>query len=147
MNPSKSGAGRNGRDLNSGCACVATKNGWSSSSTNSISFPSGDVPEKTRPLDSSVLIYSGLTSFGLNGSYPRILMKGITRAFFVPSSVNIFPEIEGMFFPRVRISSIKSMREDYNVHIYIFINRFHKSLLWTAIGWQYCPACKKMLPD
>ena len=41
-----SGSGRSGRLLNSGCAWVPTKNGWSASSTNSTSRPSGEVPEQ-----------------------------------------------------------------------------------------------------
>src|SRR5699024_1757412 len=49
--PSNNGCGRVGRDLYSGCACVATRYGWTSFgySTNSTSFPSGDVPENTSP--------------------------------------------------------------------------------------------------
>jgi CTP synthase len=44
-----------GRDRNSGCAWVATKNGCTSrgSSMNSTSLLSGDRPENTRPADSS----------------------------------------------------------------------------------------------
>src|SRR6185312_13558475 len=43
-----SGAGRSGRDLNSGWNCEATKNGWSWSSMISTRRSSGDVPETTR---------------------------------------------------------------------------------------------------
>ena len=35
IRPSNSGCGRVGRDRNSGCACVPTKNGWLGSSANS----------------------------------------------------------------------------------------------------------------
>jgi len=50
MNPLNSGAGRSGRDLNSGWNCEATKNGWSSSSITSTRRSSGEVPE-TRSRD------------------------------------------------------------------------------------------------
>ena len=49
MKPLNSGAGRSGRDLNSGWNCEATKNGWSSSSTTSTKRSSGEVPEMLRP--------------------------------------------------------------------------------------------------
>src|SRR6185369_9128848 len=42
-----SGAGRSGRDLNSGWNCDATKNGWSSISMISSRRTAGDVPEIT----------------------------------------------------------------------------------------------------
>ena len=45
----KSGAGRVGRDLNSGWNWLATNHGWSGSSTISTSRPSWNVPETTRP--------------------------------------------------------------------------------------------------
>ena len=48
-NSRNSGAGRSGRDLNSGWYCEATKNGWSWISMISTSRSSGDVPEITRP--------------------------------------------------------------------------------------------------
>ena len=48
-----SGAGRSGRDLNSGWNCEATKNGWSEISMISTRRSSGDVPEITRPSASS----------------------------------------------------------------------------------------------
>ena len=49
--PRNSGCGRVGREVNSGCAWVPTKNGCSSrgSSTYSTSRPSGDVPEHDQP--------------------------------------------------------------------------------------------------
>src|SRR3954467_10909739 len=47
-----SGAGRSGRDLNSGWNCEATKNGWSEISMISTRRSSGDVPGFTRPSDS-----------------------------------------------------------------------------------------------
>src|SRR5690606_26183651 len=53
-NSRNSGAGRLGRLLNSGCACVPTQNGWSDSSTNSTSRPSGEVPEHTNPEPSNL---------------------------------------------------------------------------------------------
>ena len=49
MNSRNRGAGRFGRLLNSGCACVPTQNGWPVSSTNSTSRPSGDEPERAQP--------------------------------------------------------------------------------------------------
>ena len=52
-NSRNSGAGRSGRDLNSGWNCEATKNGWSASSMISTRRSSGDVPETTRPAFSS----------------------------------------------------------------------------------------------
>ena len=48
-NSRNSGAGRSGRLLNSGWACVPTQNGWSSSSMNSTSRPSGDVARAAEP--------------------------------------------------------------------------------------------------
>src|SRR5215469_9403264 len=55
ISPLNSGCGLVGRDRNSGCACVATKYGCTStgSSTNSTSRPSGDIPEQTKPASSS----------------------------------------------------------------------------------------------
>ena len=50
MNPEKRGWGRLGRDLNSGCAWVATNQGWSFSSIISTILPSGDIPDSTHPL-------------------------------------------------------------------------------------------------
>jgi len=47
--PRKSGAGRVGRDLNSGWNWLATNHGCSGSSTISTSRPSWNVPETTRP--------------------------------------------------------------------------------------------------
>ena len=44
-NPSNSGCGRSGRDLNSGWNWLATNHGWSLSSTISTSRPSGDWPD------------------------------------------------------------------------------------------------------
>ena len=43
------GWGRSGRLLNSGWAWVPTQNGWPSSSTNSTSRSSGDVPDRPQP--------------------------------------------------------------------------------------------------
>ena len=48
-NPLNNGCALFGRDFNSGCACVPTKNGWSLTSMLSTRRPSGDVPEITRP--------------------------------------------------------------------------------------------------
>ena len=45
----KSGWGRSGRLLNSGCAWVPTQKGWPGSSTNSTSRPSGETPEHSKP--------------------------------------------------------------------------------------------------
>src|SRR5215472_15302215 len=55
ISPLNNGCGLVGRDRNSGCACVATKYGCTStgSSTNSTSRPSGDIPEQTKPASSS----------------------------------------------------------------------------------------------
>src|ERR1039457_1652779 len=53
MRPTKSGWGRSGRDLNSGCAWVPTKNAWPGSSTNSTSRPSGELPEQRSPAASN----------------------------------------------------------------------------------------------
>ena len=52
-NSRKSGAGRVGRDLNSGWNCEATNHGWSGSSTISTSRPSWNVPLTTRPSSTS----------------------------------------------------------------------------------------------
>src|SRR6266545_7215699 len=64
-NAANRGCGRSGRLLNSGCAWVATKNGCSerSSSTNSTSRSSGDVPEHTTPASSSGRRYLLLSSY------------------------------------------------------------------------------------
>ena len=51
--PWKSGAGRVGRDLNSGWNWLATNHGWSGSSTISTSRPSSNVPQTTRPASTS----------------------------------------------------------------------------------------------
>src|SRR4029453_15296300 len=48
-NPSNSGCGRSGRDLNSGWNWLATNHGWSRSSTISTRRPSGDWPESVIP--------------------------------------------------------------------------------------------------
>src|SRR5699024_8313661 len=64
--PSNNGCGRVGRDLYSGCACVATKYGWTSFgySTNSTSCPPGDVPENTSPEPEVICSrYALLTSY------------------------------------------------------------------------------------
>src|SRR5580658_69569 len=53
IRPSNSGCGRVGRDRNSGCAWVPTKNGWLGSSANSTRCPSGESPEKTSPASSN----------------------------------------------------------------------------------------------
>ena len=47
-NSRNKGAGRSGRLLNSGWACVAIQNGWSFNSMNSTSRPSGDSPDAAR---------------------------------------------------------------------------------------------------
>src|SRR5204863_6675917 len=52
-NSRKSGAGRVGRDLNSGWNCDATNQGWSGSSTISTRRPSRKVPLTTRPPSTS----------------------------------------------------------------------------------------------
>src|SRR5205807_8110454 len=52
-NSRKSGAGRVGRDLNSGWNWLATNQGWSGSSTISTSRPSYTVPETTSPASTS----------------------------------------------------------------------------------------------
>ena len=49
IKPKNNGCERNGRDLNSGCACVATKYRWSGASTNSTNLPSGEAPETIKP--------------------------------------------------------------------------------------------------
>src|SRR5260370_11126041 len=56
ITPWNNGCGLVGRDRNSGCAWVATKNGCSDSgiSTNSTSRPSGESPEQISPAASSV---------------------------------------------------------------------------------------------
>src|SRR5699024_3635996 len=55
MSPTNRGWGRVRRDLSSGCVWVPTKIGWvsSSSSTNSTSSPSGEVPAILIPASSS----------------------------------------------------------------------------------------------
>src|SRR6202453_597520 len=53
ISPLNSGCGRVGRDRNSGCACVPTKNGCPANSANSTRCPSGESPEKTSPACSS----------------------------------------------------------------------------------------------
>src|SRR6266511_3395196 len=52
-NSRKSGAGRVGRDLNSGWNWLATNQGWSGSSMISTSLPSWNVPETTSPASTS----------------------------------------------------------------------------------------------
>ena len=52
-NSRKSGAGRVGRDLNSGWNCDATNHGWSGSSTISTRRPSWNVPLTTSPPSTS----------------------------------------------------------------------------------------------
>ena len=47
--PRNNGCALFGRDFNSGCACVPTKNGWFLTSILSTRRPSGDVPEITSP--------------------------------------------------------------------------------------------------
>ena len=49
MKPWKSGCGRFGRDLSSGCACVAINHGCSGISIISTILPSGDVPQSFMP--------------------------------------------------------------------------------------------------
>ena len=49
-----SGCGASGLDLNSGWYCTATNHGWSGSSAISTNFPSGVLPETTRPWSSTV---------------------------------------------------------------------------------------------
>lgn len=61
-NPLKSGCGLLGRDFNSGCACVATKKGWSGSSHISTMRPSGDSPESSMPFSVRTARKSLLTS-------------------------------------------------------------------------------------
>ena len=61
-NSRNSGAGRSGRDLNSGWNCDATKNGWSRSSMTSTRRSSGDVPDTTSPAASSRLRRQIVTS-------------------------------------------------------------------------------------
>ena len=63
-NSVKRGCGSSGRDLNSGWNWVPRKKGWTlrESSAISISTPSGDLPEKTKPAASNLAMYSGFTS-------------------------------------------------------------------------------------
>jgi hypothetical protein len=49
------GAGDINELLNSGCACVATKNGWSFNSINSTNLPSGLNPESINPFSCNIL--------------------------------------------------------------------------------------------
>ena len=53
MNDVNSGCGSNGFDFSSGWNCTPMNQGWSGISTISGSSPSGDMPEKRRPVRSS----------------------------------------------------------------------------------------------
>src|SRR5690606_7956352 len=55
MKLAKRGWGSKGRDFSSGWNCTPMNQGWSVRSTISGSLPSGEVPEKSRPLASSTL--------------------------------------------------------------------------------------------
>src|SRR5205823_7023374 len=61
--PRKSGAGRVGRDLNSGWNWLATNQGCSGSSTISTSRPSSNVPQTTSPPSISCSRYRLFTSY------------------------------------------------------------------------------------
>src|SRR5262249_35925304 len=61
-NSRNSGAGRVGRDLNSGWNWLATNHGWSGSSTTSTSRPSWNVPDTTSPASTTCWRYALFTS-------------------------------------------------------------------------------------
>ena len=63
IKPSNKGFGFKNLLVNSGCACVPTKNGWSFRSRYSTSFLSGDIPLKINPFVSSLFFNNGLTSY------------------------------------------------------------------------------------
>ena len=65
MKAENSGCGESGRALNSGWNCVPKKNGCFDvgSSEISINFPSGEVPENTKPAFSISFINALLTSY------------------------------------------------------------------------------------